>query len=229
MYPSIQYPLAYHFCKVIPLPHSQTKKGWIKMYYIPFNNQFQYPNYVMLPTNIYAHEPNYWGQNMEQNTNQYDPFRSMKETRNNSMTDHGPNPFVININDATKQNNTFRTALWTGKHLQVTLMSLNVGEDIGLEIHRDVDQFLRVEQGRGIVRMGRRRDNLSFERRIDDDSAIFVPAGTWHNIINTGNNKLKLYSIYAPPEHPSGTVHVTKRDAMAAEEESMQRSNEFYY
>lgn len=136
------------------------------------------------------------------------------------LKDYGPNPFVININEAAKQNNTFRTALWTGTHLQVTLMSLNVGEDIGLEMHPDVDQFLRIEQGQGIVQMGESKDNLDFKRNVSDDTAIVIPAGTWHNLINTGNIPLKLYSIYAPPNHPHGTVHVTKADAEAAEEAS---------
>lgn len=131
--------------------------------------------------------------------------------------DYGPNPFVVQIEEATKQNNLFRTTLWTGTHLQVTLMSLRVGEDIGLEIHPGADQFLRIEQGEGIVRMGKKKNELTFERRVSDGSAIFVPAGTWHNVINIGNVPLKLYSIYAPPQHPAGTVHPTKADALAAE------------
>ncbi|MET3193356.1 cupin domain-containing protein [Bacillus sp. OAE603] len=129
------------------------------------------------------------------------------------IRDYGTEPFVINIHDATTQNNTYRTALWTGKHLQVTLMSINVGEDIGLEIHPNVDQFLRIEQGQGIVQMGKNKEKLNFQRNITHDTAIMVPAGTWHNVINTGNIPLKLYSIYAPPNHPFGTVHVTKADA----------------
>jgi mannose-6-phosphate isomerase-like protein (cupin superfamily) len=135
------------------------------------------------------------------------------------MKDYGPEPFVVNINEVTKQNDTFRTALWTGKHLQVTLMSINPGESIGLEIHPKVDQFLRVEEGQGIVKMGDRKDRLNFQRKVSDDFAIMIPAGTWHNIINTGRKPLKLYSIYAPPQHPSGTVHKTKADAEAAEKE----------
>lgn len=135
------------------------------------------------------------------------------------LKDYGPEPFVVNINQVTKQNDTFRTALWTGKHLQVTLMSINPGESIGLEIHPKVDQFLRVEEGQGIVKMGDRKDRLNFQRRVSDDFAIMIPAGTWHNIINTGRKPLKLYSIYAPPQHPSGTVHKTKADAEAAEKE----------
>ncbi len=140
----------------------------------------------------------------------------------NSMVikDYGPEPFVININQAAKQNNTFRTALWTGDHLQVTLMSINVGEDIGLEIHPNLDQFIRIEQGQGLAKMGSSKDKLDFQRRFSDDYAIIIPAGTWHNLINTGNVPLKLYSIYAPPQHPKGTVQQTKADAMAAEHNS---------
>lgn len=131
--------------------------------------------------------------------------------------DYGSNPFVVNIEEVTKQNKTFRNALWTGKHLQVTLMSIDVGEDIGLEVHPDLDQFIRIEHGQGLVQMGDRKDNLDFEANAQDDFAIMVPAGKWHNLTNTGDVPLKLYSIYAPPEHPYGTVHETKAIAMAAE------------
>jgi mannose-6-phosphate isomerase-like protein (cupin superfamily) len=131
--------------------------------------------------------------------------------------DQGKKPFVINIEQAAEQNQTFRTAIWTGDHLQVTLMSINPGEDIGLEVHRNVDQFLRIEEGQGWVQMGPQRDRLNFQRAVFEDDAIMVPAGTWHNIINTGYQPLKLYTIYAPPEHPFGTVHRTKRDAMERE------------
>ncbi|WP_108025385.1 cupin domain-containing protein [Melghirimyces profundicolus] len=137
---------------------------------------------------------------------------------NIELIDYGRKPFVVNINKAAKQNNTFRTALWTGDHLQVTVMSIDVGDDIGLEIHPTVDQFLRIEEGQGLVQMGDRKDQLDFEAEVYDDYAIMVPAGTWHNLINTGDTPLKLYSIYAPPEHPFGTVHKTKADAMKTEE-----------
>lgn len=135
-----------------------------------------------------------------------------------NSVDHGGKPFVVNINEATKQNNTFRSALWTGSHLQVTLMSISPGEDIGLEIHPDVDQFLRIEQGQGVVEMGKSRDTLDYVQNVSDDSAIMVPAGIWHNVTNTGSAPLKLYSIYSPPNHPFGTIHATKVDAMKAEE-----------
>ncbi len=96
-------------------------------------------------------------------------------------------------------------------------MCIGIGEDIGLESHPHTDQFLRVEQGQGLVLMGDRRDQLNFQQFVCDDFAVMVPAGKWHNIINTGHEPLKLYSIYAPPEHPFGTVHSTKTMAMAAE------------
>jgi mannose-6-phosphate isomerase-like protein (cupin superfamily) len=129
------------------------------------------------------------------------------------LKDYGPCPFVVNIEEATKQNNNFRTALWTGNHLQLTLMCIGVGEDIGLEMHPDVDQFIRIEEGQGLVLMGDCSDRIDFKRRVSADYAIFIPAGKWHNLINTGDIPIKLYSIYAPPEHPHGTVHVTKEDA----------------
>jgi len=134
------------------------------------------------------------------------------------LKDYGPEPFVINIERAAVQNNNYRTALWTGKHLQVTLMSIGVGEDIGLEVHPDVDQFIRVEEGQGLVEMGDSRNNLDYRRRVYEDYVIIIPAGKWHNVINTGNRPMKLYSLYAPPQHPHGTVHETREIAEAAEE-----------
>ena len=134
-----------------------------------------------------------------------------------TLKDYGSEPFVINIEESTEQNNTFRTALWTGNNLQVTLMSIDVGDDIGLEVHTSGDQFIRIEEGDALVMMGDSQDNLDFQRRISDDYAIMIPAGKWHNIINLGNKPLKLYAIYAPPEHPQGTVHNTKQDAETAE------------
>ncbi|ANU15623.1 cupin [Planococcus maritimus] len=135
------------------------------------------------------------------------------------LKDYGAESLVVNIEEATKQNETFRTALWTGKNLQVTLMSIAPGDDIGLEVHEHGDQFLRVEDGQGLVQMGDSEDNLSFEEKAEDDYAILIPAGKWHNVTNTGDKPLKIYSIYAPPEHPHSTVHETKAEADAAEEE----------
>ncbi|TCK88043.1 mannose-6-phosphate isomerase-like protein (cupin superfamily) [Natranaerovirga hydrolytica] len=128
--------------------------------------------------------------------------------------DHGPHPYVVNIEEATVKNDAYRTALWTGDYLQLTLMCIAAGDDIGLEVHHDHDQFIRIEEGEGLVKMGNKKDQLDFQRKVYDDYAIFIPAGKWHNLINTGKKPLKLYSIYAPPEHPHGTVHRTKSDAM---------------
>lgn len=158
---------------------------------------------------------------IQQNPNQHNQCQNNCNNNNNgpiNLRDYGPAPYVVNINEAAKQNTNFRTALWTGDHLQLTLMSIPVRGEIGQEMHPDVDQFLRLEQGQGIVMMGERQDRLNFQRRVFDDSAIFIPAGTWHNLINTGNVPIKLYSIYAPPNHPRGTVHRTKAESDAAHE-----------
>lgn len=128
------------------------------------------------------------------------------------IKDFGSEPFVINISEATDQNDNFRTTLWTGEHLQVTLMSIDVGDSVGLEQHPDTDQFIRVEEGMGLVQMGDSKENLIFEKRVGEDFAVMIPAGKWHNIINIGKEPLKLYSIYAPPHHPKGTVQKTKSD-----------------
>lgn len=131
--------------------------------------------------------------------------------------DHGGQPYVVDIEKATKQNNTYRTAIWTGEHLQVTVMSINVGDDIGLEVHPNTDQFIRIEEGQGLVQMGKTKDRLDFQANATDGYAVMVPAGMWHNITNTGKKPLKVYAIYAPPEHPFGTVEATKAVAMANE------------
>ncbi|MCT4619182.1 MAG: cupin domain-containing protein [Marinisporobacter sp.] len=157
-------------------------------------NPYPYPYYVNAPL--------------------YNPNFSKEFTK---LKDYGPEPFVVDIEEATKQNQTFRTALWTGDNLQVTLMCIPVGEDIGLEVHPKVDQFIRIEEGQGLVQMGNSKDQLDFQEKVYDDYAIMIPAGEWHNVINTGDTPLKLYAIYAPPEHPRGTVHKTKADAEAAE------------
>jgi len=151
---------------------------------------------------------------------------SLRAEQQKALLDHGPRPFVVDINKATISNDTYRTALWTGSHLQLTLMTIPVGGEIGLEIHHDHDQFLRVEEGQGLAQMGDQKDHLYFSQPVYDDSAIFIPAGTWHNVSNTGNKSLKLYSIYAPPEHPHGTVHQTKEIAEASENA---RNNPYSY
>ena len=133
------------------------------------------------------------------------------------MSDETPNPssigWVGDIENVTKANTTFRTVVHTGEHLQLTVMSLGVGENIGWEMHDNLDQFLRVESGTGKLSLGRSADDIAEEHAILDDWAAIIPAGTWHDVVNEGDRELKLYSIYAPPDHPPGTVHVTKDDA----------------
>ena len=129
------------------------------------------------------------------------------------IRDYGCEPFIFNIDHATNMNQNFRTTIWTGKYMQLTLMSIPVRCDIGAEMHHDVDQFIRIENGRAKVYMGSCRTNMHEVACVDGSSAILIPAGTWHNIINVGSCPLKVYSLYAPPQHPFGTVHKTKEDA----------------
>lgn len=166
-----------------------------------------HPYYGNYQSYHYGYQPVYWAY----------PNQAERAPRSNVQNDFGPTPFVIDIEEATKRNNNYRTALWTGSNLQVTVMSLNVGEDIGLEVHPHVDQFICIEEGHGLTQMGPTRDYLNYQRHVAEDTAIMVPAGTWHNVTNTGDKPLKLYTIYAPPNHPFGTVHVTKADALAGE------------
>jgi mannose-6-phosphate isomerase-like protein (cupin superfamily)/predicted transcriptional regulator len=121
-------------------------------------------------------------------------------------TDYGKSPYVFDLEDATEDNEYFRKTIWTGDEMQMTLMS--VDDEIGLEVHNDGDQFIRVEDGNGKVIMGKTADNLNFDQDIEGDYGIFIPAGYYHNIINTSDKPLKLYAIYSPVEHPAGKVDV---------------------
>jgi len=122
--------------------------------------------------------------------------------------------FHANIEADTLANNNFRQVLYTGKHSQLVLMSLRPNEEIGMEIHTDNDQFFRFEKGMGKVVI----DGNEYE--VKDGSAIVVPAGSEHNVINRSEtDDLKLYTIYSPAHHKDGTVHVTREEAMASEEE----------
>ena len=192
-------------------------EGTEDMYYNPwmYAPSHHHSCCAHMPLHQYAQQPFYgMGMNM---TDQWWHHQPTMGQSHMELKDYGAKPFVMNIHEASKQNNTYRTALWTGKHLQVTLMSLQPGEDIGLEKHPHLEQFLRIEQGQGVVQMGKTKEHLHFVRNVHDDYAIVVPANTWHNVTNTGNIPLKIYSIYAPPQHPFGTVHRTKMDAQAAE------------
>lgn len=129
------------------------------------------------------------------------------------ITDYGGQPFIVNINHFAKINNSFRTALWTGDWLQVTIMSIPVGEDIGIEMHSDTDQLIKIEDGCARIITGKSKNALNYQKAVSAGYAVIIPAGAWHNIINTGKRPLKVSSVYAPPHHPFGTVQRTKCDA----------------
>ena len=120
---------------------------------------------------------------------------------------------VVGIRKATLYNNYFRRELWTGEHLQITVMAIPAGGEVGKEIHENLDQFLVVEQGSAAVFMGESEEMLSFVGEATEGMGILVPAGTFHNVLNDGKIPLKMYSVYAPPKHPVGTLQRTKADA----------------
>jgi len=132
--------------------------------------------------------------------------------------DQGPNPWVVDVEELTVGNPNFRAAQWTGTYLQMTVMTIKPGGQIGLEQHNTTDQFIRVESGKARVLMGKTKDNLDWVKEVGDDFAIFIPAGWWHNVLNIGDTDLKVYSIYGPPNHPKGTLHKTYEEAEAAHE-----------
>jgi len=127
--------------------------------------------------------------------------------------DKGKQPWIVDIEEITLSNPDFLVASWTGDFLQMTLMSIRPGGEIGLEMHPDIDQFIRIEKGEARVVMGKSKNDLSFDKHIKDDWAILIPAGYWHNVINVGKKELKLYSIYGPPEHAFGTRYTTQEEA----------------
>ena len=140
-----------------------------------------------------------------------------------TIKDIGPKPQSFDIEKATKENANYRSVAWSGRYLQVTLMSIPAGHDIGLEAHPETDQFLRLDAGRGRVQMGATKDKLTFETDVSDGWCVLGPAGTWHNITNIGTTPMQVYAIYAPAHHAPGKVQATaavaeadKNDAPAA-------------
>jgi mannose-6-phosphate isomerase-like protein (cupin superfamily) len=131
------------------------------------------------------------------------------------IKDIGPRPQSFNIEVAAKGNRSYRAVAWSGRYLQVTLMSIPVGGDIGLEAHPETDQFLRLEAGSGKVQMGSAKDQLTFEEEVSNGWCILVPAGTWHNITNIGATPMQVYAIYAPAHHTPGKVQATAAAAEA--------------
>lgn len=121
--------------------------------------------------------------------------------------DGDPVSFVVNISRAARQNRSFCTNLWTGEYLHLTLMSIPVGGEIGLGVHPSLDQFMRIEEGNGYVTMGPRKDALPCRRNVCESHGVFIPAGIWYNLVNTGHKPIKLYAVYAPSQQygPSGT------------------------
>lgn len=122
-------------------------------------------------------------------------------------------PYVADVEKMSARNGFFRVAIWTGKYAQMTLMSIPVLGDVGLEVHEDTDQIIRVEHGIAMLQLGKDSDNPEALQMVSKGDVIFIPAGTYHNIINKGRRVLKLSSIYAPPYHPANTIHRTKKDA----------------
>jgi mannose-6-phosphate isomerase-like protein (cupin superfamily) len=120
--------------------------------------------------------------------------------------------YVDDIQAATLRNTDFRRVLYTGGNLQLVVMTLQPGEEIGEETHEDRDQFFRIEEGQGVIVIDGRR------HEVEDDYGVIVPAGARHNVINSGSAPLKLYTIYGPPEHRNGVVHRTRKDAVADHE-----------
>ncbi|CAM2911969.1 cupin domain-containing protein [Corynebacterium jeikeium] len=134
------------------------------------------------------------------------------------IVDNGPEANVFDLETATRENTNYRTTAWTGKYLQVTLMSIAPGDSIGLEVHHDTDQFLRLDAGVGKCIMGPDKDNMTIQQEVSDGWAVQVPAGVWHDIINTGDEPMQVYAVYAPSHHAKGIVQETAEQAEQDEE-----------
>ena len=138
-------------------------------------------------------------------------------SKNEISGDLGNKPIIINIHKEVCCNTNFRKSIFTGDYLQLTVMSIPAGGEIGLEFHDNLDQFIRIEYGLASVYMGKTKQDVKFVGNANPDYAVLIPAKTWHNIINEQSTPLKVYSIYAPPQHPIGTIHKTKFDSDLAE------------
>lgn len=132
-----------------------------------------------------------------------------------SVADIGPRPQVFDLETETLANPSYRTVAWSGRYLQVTLMSIPVNGHIGLEKHGETDQFIRLDRGRGRVQMGPDKDQVTLDQEVTDGWCVLVPAGTWHNITNIGDEPMQIYTVYAPQHHKPGKLQQTKAIADA--------------
>ncbi|MGM0598140.1 MAG: cupin domain-containing protein [Myxococcota bacterium] len=149
----------------------------------------------------------------EKEANKQKQTKTNKKVAAEEKEDMGKKPWVLNIEKSTINNDEYRHVRWTGKNMQMVLMSLKPGELIDLELHPNIDQFIRIEKGKARVLMGKKKDKLDFDKTISDDWAILIPAGYWHKIENIGSSKLKVYTLYTPPSHEKGTLHKTYKEA----------------
>ena len=124
--------------------------------------------------------------------------------------EHGGEAYTLNVEKSANKNHNFRESVWTGKYLQMTLMSISSSSDIGIEMHKDTDQYIRIEHGYALLLTGCDENHLNDRQRLCKGDAVFVPAGTWHNIVNIGRCTLKVSSVYAPPHHPKCTLQPNK-------------------
>lgn len=139
-------------------------------------------------------------------------FSHCNRCDNKCKNEHGGEVYSLDVGKMAKKTHNFRESVWTGRYLQMTLMSIPCGQDIGVEIHEDTDQYIRVEHGYALAVTGCDCNHLNNKKRLCAGDAIFIPAGTWHNIVNIGKCDLKLSSVYAPPHHPKCTVQKNKTD-----------------
>ena len=128
----------------------------------------------------------------------------------NIFKDNGNKPCVIPLKKLTYLNDNYRVAVWTGTHLQITVMNILPNDDIGGEVHENLDQFLYIERGRAKVLIGESKDKLSVMQYAGEGEGILIPANNWHDVINVGMSDLKVFSVYAPVQHPYGTVQENK-------------------
>ena len=142
---------------------------------------------------------------VEHNNNSY-----CEKCDHKCKNEHGGDVYTLNVEKSANKNHNFRESVWTGKYLQMTLMSIASSNDIGIEMHADTDQYIRIEHGYALLLTGCDENHLNDRQRLCKGDAVFIPAGTWHNIVNIGRCTLKVSSVYAPPHHPKCTLQPNK-------------------